>query len=92
MSDPSYGYYMTSTIFGRSGDFVTSPEISQLFGEAVGTWCASVWEYWSKPRTWNIIELGPGKGTLAMDVIRTLKQLRAVDGLKVHLVDTSPSL
>jgi len=73
--NPMYGYYSTaanlnSTIFGQRGDFVTSPEMSQLFGELVGIWALTMWQKMGKPKKFKLVELGPGKGTLMDDILR----------------------
>ena len=58
------------SVIGGSGDFVTSPEISQLFGEMVGLWCVDTWHKLGSPSTLRLVELGPGKGPLLMDILR----------------------
>lgn len=70
---PQHGYYMGRDVFGRSGDFITSPEISQVFGECVGVWVASCWQRLGGPQHLDIVEMGPGRGTLAADVLRVRK-------------------
>ena len=71
LTNPRYGYYMTRDVFGAKGDFITSPEISQVFGECIGLWCVAVWEsVLGRPETLRIAELGPGRGTLMADVLR----------------------
>jgi NADH dehydrogenase [ubiquinone] 1 alpha subcomplex assembly factor 7 len=62
-----------SSVIGARGDFVTSPEISQLFGEMVGLWCVTVWQQLGCPKTLRLVELGPGKGTLMADLLRSTK-------------------
>lgn len=65
LSDPQYGYYTTKNdIFNAKGDFTTSPEISQMFGEIIGVWIATALQKYNKLKHFNIVELGPGKGTL----------------------------
>jgi hypothetical protein len=64
------GYYMAGDVFGPSGDFVTSPEISQLFGEAVGIWAVATWHAMGCPPALRLVELGPGRGTLMADLLR----------------------
>ncbi|KAI0029274.1 S-adenosyl-L-methionine-dependent methyltransferase, partial [Vararia minispora EC-137] len=97
LSHPTEGYYMKSanSIFGSRGDFITSPEISQVFGELVGVWLLSQYMQNAAPGTHiQIIELGPGRGTLMADVLRTLMQLTPVKSAlrSVLLVETSPAL
>jgi NADH dehydrogenase [ubiquinone] 1 alpha subcomplex assembly factor 7 len=92
LSHPDHGYYMNRDVFGSAGDFITSPEISQLFGEMVGVWVASLWQQLKCPASWSIIELGPGRGTLSLDIMRTLKDLGGLNGLHYSYVDMSPAL
>jgi SAM-dependent MidA family methyltransferase len=82
-------YYATRDPLGTAGDFTTAPEISQMFGELVGLWCADLWDRAGRPDlAW--VELGPGRGTLAVDAARAM----AKAGLQppVHFVETSPTL
>ncbi|WP_108881119.1 SAM-dependent methyltransferase [Anderseniella sp. Alg231-50] len=88
-----HGYYMGRDPFGRAGDFITAPEVSQMFGELVGIWCAAGWQMMDAPAEWNLIELGPGRGTLLADLVRACSVMPGLrDGMKVHLVETSPAL
>jgi NADH dehydrogenase [ubiquinone] 1 alpha subcomplex assembly factor 7 len=91
--DPDYGYYRRRAALGREGDFITAPEISQVFGELIGLWCAVVWQQMGSPRAVRLIELGPGRGTLMRDMLRAV---RAVPGfhaaLNVCLVETNATL
>jgi NADH dehydrogenase [ubiquinone] 1 alpha subcomplex assembly factor 7 len=65
-----YGYYQQKKEkIGAGGDFITSPEITQLFGEMVGIWCLATWENMGRPPVINLVELGPGNGTLMRDVL-----------------------
>jgi NADH dehydrogenase [ubiquinone] 1 alpha subcomplex assembly factor 7 len=69
-----FGYYSgKSNILGTKGDFITAPEISQLFGEIIGIWCLNMWQLNGSPSQFNLIELGPGKGTLMSDILRSTK-------------------
>ncbi|WP_442679315.1 class I SAM-dependent methyltransferase [Sphingomonas sp. ASY06-1R] len=83
-------YYATRPAIGASGDFVTAPEISQMFGEMIGLALADLWQRTGSPADAVLVELGPGRGTLAADMLRAMK----VAGLspQVHLVETSPLL
>jgi NADH dehydrogenase [ubiquinone] 1 alpha subcomplex assembly factor 7 len=93
LSHPEHGYYMTRDPLGRAGDFTTSPEISQVFGELIGVWVAQVWQQMGSPRKFALVELGPGRGTLMMDVLRVLNKVPAcAKAAEVHLVETSPVL
>jgi NADH dehydrogenase [ubiquinone] 1 alpha subcomplex assembly factor 7 len=66
-------YYGAGRVFGTAGDFVTAPEISQIFGELIGLWCAVVWQQMGRPPVFNLIELGPGRGTMMRDALRALR-------------------
>lgn len=88
-----HGYYMGRDPFGRAGDFITAPEVSQMFGELIGIWCAAGWQLMDAPAEWNLIELGPGRGTLLADLVRACSVMPGLrDGMKVHLVEMSPAL
>eukprot|EP00004_Rigifila_ramosa_P025016 TRINITY_DN7380_c0_g1_i1.p1 TRINITY_DN7380_c0_g1~~TRINITY_DN7380_c0_g1_i1.p1 ORF type:complete len:452 (-),score=85.89 TRINITY_DN7380_c0_g1_i1:10-1260(-) len=90
---PTYGYYMNRDVFGRSGDFVTSPEVSQLFGEMVGIFCVSTWLQMGRPPKFQLVELGPGRGTLMRDVLKTVSSFPAMrKAASVHLVEASTFL
>ena len=93
LNDPEFGYYRTRVAIGRAGDFITAPEISQVFGELVGLWCAVVWQQMGMPARFNLVELGAGRGTLLMDAFRAG---RVVPGFRaaasVHIVDVNPVL
>ena len=94
LSHPEHGYYNTRDPFGRSGDFITAPEVSQMFGELIGLWAAAVWRLMGGPQNIRLIELGPGRGTLMADALRAIKQSipEFCDKLCVDLVDISPVL
>jgi len=93
LSHPEHGYYMSQEPFGPTGDFVTAPEISQMFGEMIGLWVASVWQAMGAPERFRLIELGPGRGTLMADLTRALSALpRARQAADIWLVETSPRL
>lgn len=82
-------YYATRDPLGAAGDFVTAPEISQMFGELVGLWCADLWDRAGRPEVaW--VELGPGRGTLAADGLRAMAKAGLTPA--VHFVETSPTL
>jgi len=93
LAHPEFGYYMNRDPFGASGDFTTSPEISQMFGELIGLWAAEVWVTMGSPSPVRLIELGPGRGTLMSDALRAARivpEFRAA--LDVTLIETSPKL
>ncbi|XP_053204489.1 protein arginine methyltransferase NDUFAF7, mitochondrial-like [Panonychus citri] len=90
---PSSGFYMKQDVFGRSGHFITSPEISQIFGELIAVWFINEWQRFNSSRPLRIVELGPGRGTLASDISRVLNQFSFVrDQASLHLVEISPHL
>ncbi|MFO1147306.1 MAG: SAM-dependent methyltransferase [Alsobacter sp.] len=93
LGHPRFGYYMTRDPFGRSGDFVTAPEVSQMFGELIGLWCADAWGALGSPGRIHLVELGPGRGTLMADAWRALRLVPAFRAAAtLHLVETSPVL
>jgi NADH dehydrogenase [ubiquinone] 1 alpha subcomplex assembly factor 7 len=86
-------YYATRDPFGAGGDFTTAPEMSQIFGELIGLWCAELWRLMGEPSPVRLVELGPGRGTLMADLLRAAKVVPAFRAaLEVHLVETSPVL
>src|SRR5262245_37150166 len=90
---PAHGYYMTRDPFGARADFVTAPEISQMFGELIGLWAVTVWRMMGAPDAVRLVELGPGRGTLMSDALRAARIVPAFrDVLHVHLVEMSPVL
>lgn len=90
---PQFGYYCRSDAFGTHGDFTTAPEISQLFGEMIGVWCLSMWIDLGKPSSINLIELGPGRGTLMADLLRVCQKFPEFrDAVNVSFVERSPLL
>lgn len=90
---PIHGYYRSKDPIGRGGDFITAPEISQMFGELIGVFAAEVWLMMGSPAPFRLIELGPGRGTLMSDALRTLRQLPHLHAsLEVHLVEVNAGL
>ena len=91
--DPVHGYYATRDPFGTAGDFITAPEISQMFGEMIGLSLAQAWADQGSPAPFALAEAGPGRGTLMADILRAT---RGVPGFhaaaRVHLIEASPTL
>ncbi len=93
MTHPDHGYYRTRDPLGRGGDFTTAPEISQMFGELIGGWCAQTWAMAGGPAPVQLVELGPGRGTLMADALRTAAKLPTFrSALSVWFVDINPAL
>lgn len=89
LGHPDHGYYRKGDPLGAGGDFTTAPEISQLFGEALGIWAVALWQAMGQGAV-KLIELGPGRGTLASDMLRVLRQFGAAP--EIWLVETSEPL
>ena len=93
LTHPKFGYYVSRDPLGREGDFTTAPEVSQMFGELLGLWAASVWKAIGSPSLLRLIELGPGRGTMMADALRALRVLPPLyQSLSVHLVEINPVL
>ena len=93
LGHPQLGYYATRDPLGVAGDFVTAPEISQMFGELLGLWCVECWDRMGRPGDARLVELGPGRGTLMADALRAARQVPAFGAaVSIHLVETSPPL
>jgi NADH dehydrogenase [ubiquinone] 1 alpha subcomplex assembly factor 7 len=93
LAHPAHGYYASRMPLGAQGDFITAPEISQMFGELIGLWCAAVWRAMGGPRPFLLAELGPGRGTLMADALRAARAAPDfASALSPHLVETSDLL
>lgn len=93
LGHPEHGYYMRAEPFGRGGDFITAPEISQMFGELLGLWCADTWLRMGQPNPVHLVELGPGRGTMMADALRATARVPGfATAHQVHLVESSPRL
>ena len=91
--DREHGYYMTRDPLGARGDFITAPEVSQMFGELIGLWAAAVWKQMGAPENVRLIELGPGRGTMLRDALRAVQIVPEFHAAIVaHLVEVSPVL
>ncbi|KAG5437264.1 hypothetical protein PCANB_001057 [Pneumocystis canis] len=94
LTDPVMGYYIRHNPLGIHGDFITSPEISQIFGELVGIWMVYEWILKDKPCQTTLVELGPGRGTLMDDYLRATTTFKdyAQTIQSLRLIETSPIL
>jgi SAM-dependent MidA family methyltransferase len=93
LNHPAHGYYMNRDPLGRSGDFITAPEVSQIFGELLGLWAATAWHRMGQPENVRLVELGPGRGTMMLDLLRAAQVVPAFRAaIVVHLVEISPAL
>ncbi len=88
--DNQFGYYKTKKPFGLDGDFITSPKVSNLFSEIIAIWLINTWENFGKPKKFNIIELGPGDGSLAKTLLSTFKKFPEFNSVKkIYLYEKS---
>lgn len=93
LGDPEHGYYMAREPFGQDGDFITAPEVSQMFGEMIGAFVVETWERLGRPAPFNLVEFGPGRGTLMADLLRVARRVPAFfAAARLHLIETSPRL
>ncbi|MDO9413678.1 MAG: SAM-dependent methyltransferase [Pseudolabrys sp.] len=93
LADPEHGYYTTRDPLGARGDFITAPEISQMFGELIGLWMTAVWRQMGAPNPIRVIELGPGRGTLMKDALRAAQVVPAFrEAVVLHMIEISPVL
>jgi len=91
--DPTDGFYPTRDPLGADGDFITAPEISQMFGEMIGLWCVQSWRDMGRPDRIQLIELGPGRGIMMSDILRAAKVDKAfLRAVNVTLIEASPAL
>ena len=80
--DKKFGYYNSRIPFGGEGDFITSPKITNLFSEIIAVWIISCWETFGKPKSFNIVELGPGDGSLSNILLRSFKRFPEFNSIK----------
>ena len=91
--DRDFGYYQKKNPFGEKGDFITAPNISNLFGEMITIWLVSFWEKLRKPKKINFIEMGPGNGDLCLSILQTLKNFPQVyKSINIILYERSETL
>ena len=91
--DKKYGYYMKKNPFGKNGDYITAPLVSNLFGELISVWCVAFWEKLGKPKKILLVELGPGDGSLCIDLLNSFKNFKEFYScLKINLLEKSHEL
>lgn len=93
LAHAEHGYYTSRDPLGAKGDFVTAPEVSQIFGELIGVWLIDAWERQGAPEKIILCELGPGRGTLMADILRAGRvRPNFLNAAQVHFVEVSPAL
>ncbi len=93
LTHPRLGYYGAADPFGEAGDFITAPEISQMFGELIGFFCVNLWQQMGEPRSFTLLELGPGRGTLMQDALRAASRAPGfTDALHLQLFESNVAL
>ena len=93
LTHPREGYYSASDPLGAAGDFITAPEISQMFGELIGFFCVTLWQQMGEPRSFTLLELGPGRGTLMQDALRAASRAPGfTDAVHLQLFEANPAL
>ena len=93
LTHPQYGYYRDHDPLGREGDFITAPEVSQMFGELLGLWAAASWRTMGMPNNIRLVELGPGRGTMMADMLRAIRIVPTFyQALTVDLVEINQTL
>jgi len=93
LTHPRLGYYKGADPLGARGDFITAPEISQMFGELIGFFCVNIWQQMGEPKSFTLLELGPGRGTLMQDALRAASRAEGfLDAAHLQLFETNPTL
>ena len=94
LGHPEHGYYMGRDPFGQEGDFITAPEVSQMFGEMLAAFYVDAWHKHGAPSEFHLIEFGPGRGTLMSDILRTMNKIAPdmLSAANITLIETSPYL
>ncbi len=93
LADPALGYYANRKAIGGKGDFITAPEVNQIFGELTGIWVIAVWQMIGRPSHFSLVEFGPGTGVLMKDILRTLRSDPACSQAAVPMmVEASPAM
>ena len=80
--DKKKGYYSSRNPLGKGGDFITAPKITSLFSEIIAIWMIACWENFGKPKNFNIVELGPGDGSLASILLKSFKRFPEFNSIK----------
>ena len=89
----NFGYYSNNIPFGKSGDFITAPTISNIFSEIIAVWIVTSWENFGKPKEFNLVELGPGDGSLSKVLVKTFKKFPEFNkAIKLYLYEKSKLL
>ena len=93
LQDPEHGYYRRREPIGRRGDFITAPEVSQMFGELICMWMADLWLRAGRPKPVQVVELGPGRGTMMADILRSARSVAGFrEALRPLLVESGQVL
>jgi len=93
LSDPEHGYYRKKSPIGTRGDFITAPEISQIFGELIATWLISCCQSFKLDTELCLAELGPGRGTLMMDILRVFSKIESFNkSVEVRMIDINEQM
>jgi len=93
LTHPRLGYYKNADPLGAKGDFITAPEVSQMFGELIGFFLVNLWQQMNEPRSFTLLELGPGRGTLMSDVMRVAQRAEGfANAAHLQLFETNPVL
>ncbi|HVX81560.1 MAG TPA: SAM-dependent methyltransferase [Devosiaceae bacterium] len=93
LTHPRHGYYKQAAAIGAAGDFITAPEISQMFGEIIGFFLVNLWQQMSEPQAFTLLELGPGRGTLMADILRVASRAPGfAEAVTLELFETDPEL
>lgn len=93
LTHPTLGYYKNADPLGAKGDFITAPEISQMFGEFIGLWIGNCWQSMGSPASFDLVELGPGRGTLMEDALRVLARIEGTtNAMRLNLIETNETL
>lgn len=92
LADSSNAYYRNINDIGKDGDFITAPEVSQLFGEVIALWVITAWEKLQRPNNFCLVELGPGQGTMMADILRTIRDImpELLEAANLYLYEINP--